>query len=192
MYMDRVSGYVLAGGQSTRMGEDKAVLSIGGQTFVERAANALSTVARSVTVVGLRGNYDGHLKIIPDALESRGSIVGLYTALADCGTEFAAVLACDLPFANPDLLKELVGSIGEFEAAMPMQQDGRLQPLCAVYRRDVCLPHVERILASDNWRLQQLGSLLRVSIIKPVGVRWSMNVNTPAEMLTAIEMAGKV
>lgn len=192
MNMDSVSGYVLAGGQSARMGEDKAVLSFGGQTFVERAANALSMVARSVTIVGLRGNYDGHLNIIPDALESRGSVVGLYTALVDCETEFAAVLACDLPFAIADLLKELVGSIGEFEAAMPMQQDGRLQPLCAVYRRDVCLPLVERIVASDNWRLQQLGSLLKVSIIKPAGARWSMNVNTPADLLKAIELADRV
>ena len=190
--MNRVSGYVLAGGQSSRMGEDKALLNIGGQTFLDRAIDAFAGVTDSVKIVGMRSEYKGHLTVIPDALDGRGSVVGLYTALADCGTEFAAVLACDLPFANADLLKELVGSIGEFEAVMPIQQDGRLQPLCAVYRRDVCLPHVERILASDNWRLQQLGSLLRVSIIKPAGVRWSMNVNTPSEMLAAIEMADKV
>lgn len=189
--MSAVTGYVLAGGQSSRMGEDKALLDLGGRTLVERAADALSAVADTVKIVGLRGEYNGRLNVIPDSFDGRGSVVGLYTALADCRTEYAAVLACDLPFVGGELLIELAASIGEHDAAMPKQSDGRLQPLCAVYRVNACLPVVEGILNSNNWRLQALAELLGVRIITPEGERWHTNVNTPAELLDAIELDEK-
>ena len=186
-----VSGYVLAGGQSSRMGKDKAVLDLGGQTMVERAADALSGIAEIVKIVGLRSEYSGPLAVIPDAFDGRGSVVGLFTALVDCTTEYAAVLACDLPFAGGDLLTELVGSIGDYDAVIPEQSDGRIQPLCAVYRTTTCRPAVESIMNSPNWRLQALANRLNVRIIIPNGDRWHTNVNTPTELQAAIEMAEK-
>ena len=186
--MDRVSGYVLAGGQSSRMGEDKALLSFHGQTLIERAAEALASIAGSVTIVGLRSDHSGRLAVIPDTYEGRGSIVGLYTALADCKTELAAVLACDLPFVESELLTQLVAAIGDQDAAIPKQHGGHIQPLCSVYRAERCLPYVEKIITSDNWRLQQLGEMLDVSIVEPKGVRWSTNVNTPDDLRRANEI----
>ncbi len=186
--MDLVSGYVLAGGQSSRMGEDKALLSIRGQTLIERAADALASIAGSITIVGLRSDHNGRSSVIADSYPGRGSIVGLYTALADCKTELAAVLACDLPFVDSELLSQLVASIGDQDAAMPRQNDGRLQPLCSVYRAAKCLPIVEKIITSDNWRLQQLGEMLDVTIVEPTGVRWSTNVNTPDDLRRANEI----
>lgn len=171
------------------MGRDKALLELGGKKLVEIAVDSLSAVAETVKIVGLRSEYAGKSELIPDASDGRGAVIGLYTALADCETEYAAVLACDLPFADAGLLRSLVDSIGDQDAAMPMQQDGRSQPLCALYRVVACLPVIEAIVASDNWRLQQLSDLLRVSFTKPSDTRWSINVNTPAELQSAVKIA---
>ncbi len=187
-----MTGYILAGGESSRMGEDKAMLTIAGKTLIERAADTLVTITDTVKIVGLRGEYSGHLPVIADADGRRGSIIGLYTALKDCQTEFAAVLACDLPFVDGEIISamsNLIRSDEYLDAVIPRQTDGRLQPLCAIYRAAACLPFVERMLADDNFRISDLTAQLDLRIFNFSGdARWSVNVNTPDDLRSAIAL----
>lgn len=174
------------------MGVDKAFLVMDGKALFERAADTLSAVCGSVKIVGLRVRYDGSLTVIDDVEDRRGSIIGLYTALKNCRSEFTAVLACDLPFVESEMMSEMAGLIQRdeyLEAIVPRQMDGRLQQLCAIYRSAACLPLVERMLAENNFRLNDLTAQLDIRIYEPSGDdRWSTNVNTPAELRSAIAL----
>ena len=130
--------------------------------------------------------------MIADADHRRASIIGLYTALLDCRDEFAAVLACDLPFVESALISEmakLIRSDEYLDAVVPRQTDGRLQPLCAIYRAATCLPFVEHMIAADNFRLSDLTAQLDLRIYDPPGdARWSVNVNTPDDLRSANDL----
>src|SRR5512141_2200902 len=143
--MIEVEGYVLAGGLSRRMGSSKAHLKLGGRTLVERAVATLLVVAEKVFVVGDVEIEGARIETIPDEplkANSRGAIVGLYSALRHAKAEWAGVLACDLPFVTPDLIVRLAAIAemsGDAACVVPVQPDGRSQPLCGLYRTD-CLP----------------------------------------------------
>ena len=189
-----IDGFVLAGGASRRMGSDKSQLVLGGSTLLQRSASALGSVCGRVSVVGIGSQNADGLVAIPDEFVSggeprRGSIIGLYSALKNAATEWAAVLACDMPFVSRELFKRLVLCIGdEADAVVPVQPDGRPQPLCALYRCDVCLPVVEEMLQTGEWKLQNLFGRVRVRKVdfdEIIDLENSelffLNVNTPEE-----------
>lgn len=134
-----MTGFVLAGGASRRMGRPKAELVIEGVTMLERQIRLLRSIARRVVVVG---GYPGFLKEscvsgVPDIVAGRGPLAGIYTALLQTRTEFNLVLGCDLPSINRRLLAFLAGRAhaARSDVTVPLSREGRLQSLCAVYRR---------------------------------------------------------
>lgn len=172
------------------MGSDKASLTLGGKTFLERACEALSAISETVTVVGNTIERIDVLDTIEDrpvGTDQNGAIIGLYTAVAHCKTEWAAILACDLPFVAGEMFCQLLPLADEnTDAVLPEQPDGRLQPLCGLYRPRTCLPHIESILASDNWRLSNLTARLNIRTMSlPENPNWSLNVNTPDDLRIA-------
>ncbi len=163
--MDFISGFILVGGASRRMGTDKARLILKGQTFVQRIADELSRVAHSVTVVGrdverLDVNLSGVADIYPDW----GALAGIHGALAACQTPWALVVACDLPFVTAALFGRLVDLRQDMEAVAPLQIDGRAQPLCALYARDPCLARAEQLIKS--------GERKPLGLLQSVRTRW--------------------
>jgi molybdopterin-guanine dinucleotide biosynthesis protein A len=154
-----VTGYILAGGLSSRMGRDKAFLKFGETTFLENAAAVLRPVCREVKAVfnisqkGFAGHLPEGVSGVFDIYEGRGPLGGIHTAFSDCPTEIAAVLAVDLPFVTTAAMEKLCALIAEEKTAaafVPLQTDGRIQPLAAVYRAKKCLPPAEEILAKKE------------------------------------------
>ncbi|MBK8467549.1 MAG: molybdenum cofactor guanylyltransferase [Chloracidobacterium sp.] len=204
--MNLIDGFVLAGGQSRRMGQNKASLLLGGKTLVNRAALALSVIADQVYAVGNLTNKITALPIIPDEPvggNARGAIVGVYTALLHANTEWVAVLACDLPFVTGELLARMVAFLPRVadahhenvDAVFAEQSDGRNQPLCGLYRRDTCLPKIDKMLADSDWRLQQLRVRLRTRLISFSEITdihgaefFFHNLNTPDDYRVAVEI----
>ena len=202
--MISIEGFVLAGGRSRRMGHNKANLLLGGTTLAERAAKTLSIVANPVFLVGNFEIEYTSLPIIADepvGNKGRGAIIGLYTALLHAKTEWAAVLACDLPFVSGELLTRMASLLPQFAdspedeagAVLAEQPDGRLQPLCGLYRRHRCLPEVEKMLSEDNWRLQGLPDRIGAFVLRfheisdmPNASDLFMNVNTPEDYKAAL------
>jgi molybdenum cofactor guanylyltransferase len=204
--MDLIDGFVLAGGQSRRMGENKAALLLGGRMLIDRAAEALFPIANTVYAVGNLTGEVTSLPIIqdhPTKGNTRGAIVGLYTALVNAKTEWVAVLACDLPFVTGELMTRMVDILGSVadsqvnsvDAVFAEQPDGRIQPLCGLYRRDSCLPEIEKMLSDGNWRLQQLRERLNPRIIRSSEIKdireaefFFFNLNTPDDHRSAVEI----
>lgn len=159
MLSDNFTGYILAGGKSSRMGRDKAFLEIGDKTFVENAFDALKPNCSQVKIV-LNESQTHFIEKLPentkyifDRFENRGAPGGIHDSLKDCETEFAIILAVDLPFVNESAIKklcEITFGSDEFSAIVPLQNDGGLQPLCAVYRVKKCLLTLEKLLEEND------------------------------------------
>lgn len=188
--MSEIEGFILAGGASSRMGADKAHLRLGGRTLVARAADVLGAVAQGVSVVSSKPNAGAFgLPVVPDVFRGLGALGGLHAALARASREWAAVLSCDLPFATGALLERLASFRGHaLDAVAPLQEDGRPQPLCALYAPARCLPVAEELIRDGELRPRALLSRVRTRWVAwdelkdlDGSARFFLNLNTPAD-----------
>ena len=189
-----VEGFILVGGASSRMGADKAQLRLGGRTFVERVVGALTPVAASTRIVSSRPEHARlGLPVVEDLFKGAGALGGIHAALRACRAPWAAVVSCDLPFVTAELLAHLASlrAAGD-EAVAPRQEDGRPQPLCALYAREACLALAERMLRRDERRPRALLAGVRtrwVEFAELSGLTGAelffFNVNTPHDLARA-------
>ncbi|HEX8501002.1 MAG TPA: molybdenum cofactor guanylyltransferase [Pyrinomonadaceae bacterium] len=193
--MTDVEGFILAGGLSSRMGADKSRLRLGGRTFVELAAEALGAVAGRVSLVGSRPDAGAHgLPVVRDVYEGLGAIGGLHAALGACGAPWAAVVSCDLPFVTGGLFARLASLRGgDADAVAPLQEDGRPQPLCALYAADACRAAAESLIRSGELRPRALLRTVRTRWVAfaelsdlPGAPLFFANVNTPEDYEKAV------
>lgn len=164
-----VEAFILVGGASSRMGSDKSQLVFNGRTSIERIATELLTVALPVAMVGGRRHYR-HLSFrnVPDIHPGWGALGGIQAALRACERDWALIVACDLPFVTGQLFKRLATFRTEAaDAVVPVQVDGRPQPLCALYRRETCLPETEQLIESDQHTPRSLLAAVRTRWIEP-------------------------
>ena len=177
---------VLAGGQSRRMGRDKALLPLGGQTLIERVLAAAHPLGYPCLIVGDPSSYANlKLPVFPDRRPKLGPLGGLYTALSTTAAP-VLLLACDLPFLTPDFLRHLVNRRGPYQAVVPHTATG-LQPLCALYEPS-CLATVQAAIQADQLGMRDLLNNLSLDLVKekdwrPYDERGLLfaNLNAPAE-----------
>ncbi len=175
--MKDTEAFILAGGASRRMGTDKSQLPIDRQTFAERISETLLKITDSVTIVG-RQSHESTLPCVPDVYPQWGALGGLHAALTACKRDWAIVVACDLPFVTAELFRSLVSLKLDHEAVVPIQPDGRPQPLAALYRVDPC-----RQRATD---LIEAGRRRPLDLLEAVNTRW-----VPFDELRNLEQAQK-
>lgn len=191
--MLEVEGFILVGGASSRMGTDKARLALGGRQFVERIAGALSSITGRVRVVGERQSQgEWKLQNVPDQYPSWGALGGLHAALSAADAPWAAIVACDLPFVTGELFARLASLREEFEAVVPVQSDGRRQPLCALYRIEPCRTHAQTLIAEGERRPRSLLCRARTRLVAPEELAdlpgaqdFFSNINTPEDYAQA-------
>ena len=182
---------IQAGGQSSRMGEDKALKSFLGRPLIQRVVDRLAPVADELIVTTNRPEDYAFLnaRLIPDLKPGRGALGGLCTAIASASQPLVAVVACDMPFASAPLL-EAASRLMVEEAAdvvIPKSEHG-YEPLHAVYRRATCLPAIDAAIDADQWKVIAWFPQIKVRTLTPEEIRqvdpaglafW--NVNTPEE-----------
>ncbi|HEY0458893.1 MAG TPA: molybdenum cofactor guanylyltransferase [Pyrinomonadaceae bacterium] len=148
------TGFVLAGGKSSRMGADKYNLEIDGESFLDRAANTLRATCETVKIVlNQTQSVETDLPTVRDIYAARGALGGIHAALKNCETKFAIILAVDLPLVTGAAIENLADAalaLNKYPAVVPRQTDGESQPLCAVYRAKYCLPPLEKILHESD------------------------------------------
>ncbi len=185
---------IIAGGQSRRMGQDKAFLEIGGKPLIarvlERSANLGQAETMLITNKPAAYQHLG-LPMYPDAQPNTGSLGGIYTALLRAQTPAVLTLACDMPFLNTDLLRLLVGQISdEIDIVVP-RVAGYPQALHAIYKKTCLLP-IARQLAAGQLKIIRFYSQMRLRYLDeaeyaaydPTGQAFT-NLNTPAELAQA-------
>ncbi len=175
---------MLAGGRSSRMGRDKALLLWNGETLLERIAQAVEQAAGSALIVGDSERYGGFgYRTLPDRIPDCGPLGGIVTALAHSVCPWNLTVACDMPGVNAKALASLVHRVrclhAEVDVLMPYF-DGRAQPLCALYHRRG-LPVIEAALRSGSRKVLDAIAPLRVATYASNDEELFRNVNTPEE-----------
>lgn len=158
-----VAAAVLAGGSSTRMGRDKALLPFRGRPLLQVVLDRVSVVFRDPFVVCNTPDRYPFLKcpVVPDRFPGKGPLSGIDAALHRADAPFVFVCGCDMPFLSEPLLRMLVGKVGKgVDLVLPSGPDG-VEPLCAIWGR-AALPAVERALAEDRLSLFELAEILSV------------------------------
>lgn len=194
--MLEIEGFILVGGASSRMGTNKALLDLGGHSFVERIQRALASITTETRLVGtkLAGAAWPQLPSVPDVHVKWGALGGLHAALAACRAKWAAVVACDLPLVAGELFVRLASLRENFEAVVPVQADGRWQPLCALYCAQPARERAAELIASGERRPRALLNLIntrRVAFEELSDLRGAnrffTNVNTPDDYANALK-----
>ena len=190
---------IQAGGQSSRMGEDKALKHFLGRPLIQRVVDRMKPIADEIIIT--TNQPDGYkflnLPLVSDLKPGRGALGGLYTALASAASPLVAVVACDMPFASRGLFEGARRIMLEegMDVVIAKTNEG-YEPLHALYRRETCLPAIESAISANQWKViswfpqvkVRILTLDEVRILNPSGLCF-WNLNTPEEFTEAEQRA---
>jgi molybdopterin-guanine dinucleotide biosynthesis protein A len=146
-----LTAFVMAGGRSTRMGTDKALLAVGGETLLLRALATLDAVTSDVRIVGSAKKFGGKRLVVEDIFPGCGPLGGIHAALSASPSELNLMLAVDLPFVHVEFLNFLIDRAKASGAMVTVPRSGgRFQPLCAVYGRSFAKLAGEALRGGQN------------------------------------------
>ncbi|MDH4188537.1 MAG: molybdenum cofactor guanylyltransferase [Nitrospira sp.] len=189
-----VTGVLLAGGQSRRMGEDKRHLLVGEQTLLERGLAVLRLLFPDVLVVIAQSSppLDVEATVLRDMVPDCGSLGGLYTGLTRAETPYVFVVACDMPFLNPAVISQFIDRRDTMDIVMAKLGD-QLHPMHALYGKR-CLPFVQQMIDERQLKIQRLVTCPSLHVryvleedLTSTDPSWRsfQNVNTPEDLAVA-------
>ncbi len=193
---------ILAGGQGKRIGnKEKALLKIKGKTTLEHLLGSLENVADEI-VVSVRDDDQKKslrpvfpdLRMVSDILKDVGPLAGILEGFKAARGEYTFVIGCDMPFPNPEVIVHLLGCAMGHDAALPVHEDGSMEPLFAVYHTDKLEPLIlesleegKRFILAPAFKLDDVVKV-SISDIKKIDpfLRSFVNINT-LEDLRAVD-----
>jgi molybdopterin-guanine dinucleotide biosynthesis protein A len=191
--MPDFSAFVLAGGRSSRMGTDKALLQFDGHALLARALDRLHALTPEVRIVGPAAKFAAYGPVIEDIYPGRGPLAGIHAALTSSVTELNLILAVDLPFVTDSLLRFIAEQARACHAVVTVPRiGGGYQPLCAVYRRafaplaaaalEAGKNKIDALFAATITRILEESELGRFAF----SAAMFENLNTPEDLRRAI------
>ncbi len=160
-----LSGAVIAGGKSSRLGVNKALLPLQGKLVIERVLETLAPLVSSVTIIAKNPADYQTLPVatVPDIRPGCGPLSGIHAALSRSPTEYVLVVSCDMPLLTAEILRPLVREYPGYDITMFKHR--LFEPLCAIYRR-TCLPALEELMDHAEYRIIDLFPSLNAHIIR--------------------------
>ena len=149
-----ITGVILAGGQSSRMGQNKALMSLGGKRLVDRVVEVMRNVFDKLLMVTNTPDVYADLGVpmVQDVWPEKGSLGGVYSAIYHVTTPYCLAVACDMPFLRAAVLRYLITQMaGGYDVVVP-DVLGELQTLHAIYSK-ACLQPIERRLETNRLRI---------------------------------------
>jgi molybdenum cofactor guanylyltransferase len=187
-----VTGFILAGGKSTRMGADKAFVTLDGRTLLERALELARSVTRDVRIVGDPAKFRLFAPVVEDRFRDCGPLAGIHAALRASPTELNLILAVDVPWVTPSLLQYMIMHAENSAATATVPRtNGGWQPLCAVYRRQFA-DAAEKALRAGRYKIDALFAAMQTQALEEEELRTAgfsakmfRNLNTREELEAA-------
>ncbi len=195
-----VSGIVLAGGMSRRLGRDKAVEPVGGKPLISRVISRLNPITDEIVVVV---NSEARVQDLPippntktvvDIYPDAGSLSGIFSGLTVASGDWGFVVACDMPFLNTELIAYMLTFRKHHDAVVPTL-NGYPEPTHAAYSK-ACLPYIERKLKANQLKIAGFFDDVRVKYVYQDDVDGFdsehlsfFNVNTPRDLERALALA---
>jgi molybdopterin-guanine dinucleotide biosynthesis protein A len=180
-----ITGVLLAGGKSLRMGHDKACIEVAGQTLVSRSFDLLRRYFTKVLIAGDRPDLaQPGIPAIPDIYPG-SALGGLYTGLLSADTDWIFVAPCDMPYPDHRILELLLAHRNGFDAVVPRTPHG-YEPVFALYHKN-CLPQMEDMLRHGQFRIYDFYQSIAIRFLdwQELPDDWErslLNVNTPHEL----------
>ncbi len=183
-----VTGVILAGGESRRMGSNKALLPLAGARFIDQVYRRMAGLFDEVIIV--TNSPDLYKEIpcrkVPDIYYAQGSLAGLHSGLAHAKYEKIFVVACDMPFISPAVVKEICAHADQGDLVVPYSSNGH-EPLHALYSKS-CLPAMEQVLDSGLKRIIKFFDKVKLVELPASKIRRHdpeeksfQNINTPED-----------
>lgn len=188
MGLPSLAGGILIGGESRRMGMDKAMLDAGGETLLGRVIRTVSRAVDEVIVAARdpSGYVVSGARLVRDRKAPRCPLSGLHAVLSATEQDAAFICAVDMPWVNPELIRFLAGLLDEYDGVVPRTQRG-IERLHAVYRRR-CLPAIERALDEGRWAVSDFYPDCTLRTVPIREKDWAVRGHSPFENLnTAAE-----
>lgn len=185
-----ITGVILAGGQSKRMGANKAFVRLNGKPLISYALNALEKITPNILLsAGSESIHYKNLPVVEDIYPGCGPAGGIFSALSFSETNLNLVLSCDMPFVSSGLLKFLVDeAVGNpADVILPVDEKGQWQTLCAVYSKSI-MPQLEKAVIQKKLMLKKIISKTNYRLISIEKFRQLYlpntfyNINTPNEL----------
>jgi molybdenum cofactor guanylyltransferase len=170
---------IMAGGKSSRMGRDKCLLPIDGRPMIQYIADRLRPhFARLVVSANGAGRYPFlELDVVPDRIPGRGPLMGLASALEASRHDLNLVIACDVPGFDIAFVRRMLRESEGYEGVVPVTEEGHLEPMCAVYRKEVASALNEAI-ASGEKKIKDALTRCRINYIEASDPAPFRNINT--------------
>jgi len=148
-----LTGIVLAGGQSSRMGREKGLVRFRGKALIRYPLDLLTGFCDHILISANREEYASFgYPVVADTIRDAGPLGGLYSVLSRSATRGNLVLPCDTPFVSKEFLEYLLCCVRDQKAVIPVHPDGRAEPLCGYYSREI-LPVMKNNLEEKNYKL---------------------------------------
>lgn len=185
----QITGVILAGGKSSRMGTDKGLMEFQGEKMISRTMKMFRGLFREIIIVtNLPLDYlDQDARIVTDIFPGKGPIGGIHTGLFFSSNEHAFFAACDMPFFNGEFIAYMLSRIGNYDIVVPETEKG-FQPLHAVYSRK-CLNRINTLIQENRLKVTGFYKSFRTLGISPEEIarfdpenRIFLNVNTPEDL----------
>ncbi|MBI3133543.1 MAG: molybdenum cofactor guanylyltransferase [Bacteroidetes bacterium] len=174
---------LLAGGKSSRMGQDKGLMSLNGKPMVQFILDTAKKISDTILIVANNADYNQFgYPVYADDFFEKGPLAGLYTGLKNSTAEYNLVLSCDIPFIHEGVLEFLIESSTGYDCTIS-ESAGKMHPLVGVYRKS-CLPVIERKLHANQLKVTGIFDELSIRIVDmanflPENFR---NINSPADL----------
>ena len=188
-----MTGIILSGGKSVRMGRDKAFIEIDGIPIIQRIYNIFEKLFNEIIIVTNQKELysDFKAKIVSDLIINHGALGGLYTGLFFSSNPYSFSVACDMPFLKESMIHYLIKQANEYDVIVPRTEDG-LQPLHAIYSKG-CLEPIKKMIGMGKYKIIDFYPLVETKIIEESEfisldinlklMRESfININTPEEL----------
>ncbi len=179
-----ITGIILAGGKSSRMGTDKGFLTLNNKPFVQYSIDAIKPLVSEIIIVSDNPDYDilGY-KRVSDTIKDAGPVAGICSGLKVSNTDYNLILSCDIPLIKTEILKKLIIGANNAFDIVQIESNGKTMPLIALYKKQ-CYGLFSNLLKKDERRLRVAVSQCHIKNI-PLGINdynTTMNVNTKEEL----------
>lgn len=179
-----ITGIVIAGGKSQRMGSDKGAIEFNGKTFMQHSIDALTDITNDVFIVSNSSTHDCfNLKRVNDIVENSGPLAAIYTGLFYTKTSYNIILSCDIPLIHQSILNELITQYTDEYDVIYVEANKKAMPLIALYHKR-CAKTCLELLNSGEKRLSKLTNRLhsKTIVLDESLEKFTSNINTPYEL----------
>ncbi|MBW6492504.1 MAG: molybdenum cofactor guanylyltransferase [Lentimicrobium sp.] len=179
---EKITGIILAGGNSSRMGSDKALILFKGRRLIEYGIGILKEFCNNI-LISTHNDALGEFgfQLVSDNFTDIGPLAGLEAGLRKSETRINIIAPCDTPFLSCSMLKKLIDNSEKYDATIPAHKNGKIEPLIGYYSRDI-LPVILNQIEKGDYKIQNLLKQINTSYLPFEDESMFMNLNSPVDI----------